>query len=197
MLRRLLRHSCTILSDLSLLLCVAAAVLCVRSYSVGDRFSWTGRSGRAMILSEPGRFWLSLSLGSGDDWPEETHGFSHRRHYPTRTGDDLRFFRHHFGEPESSWESSRGGGTFGYWHWRYSGSRSWGSYRFLAVPLWFLCLVLLAPPAVWLGAGYRRRHIARRRRGRGHCAHCGYDLRGNVSGVCPECAAPAPSSVGW
>ncbi len=22
------------------------------------------------------------------------------------------------------------------------------------------------------------------------CAHCGYSLRGNVSGVCPECGTP-------
>ena len=24
----------------------------------------------------------------------------------------------------------------------------------------------------------------------GRCQHCGYDLTGNVSGVCPECATP-------
>ena len=26
----------------------------------------------------------------------------------------------------------------------------------------------------------------------GHCPHCGYDLTGNESGVCPECATPVP-----
>lgn len=31
---------------------------------------------------------------------------------------------------------------------------------------------------------------ARRRRRRGLCEGCGYDLTGNVSGVCPECARP-------
>ena len=32
--------------------------------------------------------------------------------------------------------------------------------------------------------------LARRRAPRpGHCRRCGYDLRGNVSGVCPECGA--------
>jgi hypothetical protein len=25
----------------------------------------------------------------------------------------------------------------------------------------------------------------------GHCPHCGYDLTGNVSGVCPECGQSA------
>jgi hypothetical protein len=31
-----------------------------------------------------------------------------------------------------------------------------------------------------------------RRRGPGTCAACGYDLRGNRSGLCPECGAPRP-----
>ena len=45
------------------------------------------------------------------------------------------------------------------------------------------------------GAAQRRRRLRL-------CAHCGYNLHGNASGVCPECgsaapaapAAPAPSS---
>ena len=33
----------------------------------------------------------------------------------------------------------------------------------------------------------RRRRIAEERRYSGQCASCGYDLTGNVSGICPEC----------
>ena len=29
---------------------------------------------------------------------------------------------------------------------------------------------------------------------RGSCPRCGYDLRGNCSGTCPECGAPVPAS---
>ena len=29
--------------------------------------------------------------------------------------------------------------------------------------------------------------LARYRQSRGHCPHCGYDLTGNVSGICTEC----------
>ena len=29
--------------------------------------------------------------------------------------------------------------------------------------------------------------VRRERRAKGQCARCGYDLTGNVSGVCPEC----------
>ena len=28
------------------------------------------------------------------------------------------------------------------------------------------------------------------RRRAGRCLHCGYDLTGNVSGICPECGTP-------
>ena len=37
----------------------------------------------------------------------------------------------------------------------------------------------------WEGRGPLRRW---RRRKRGLCLHCGYNLTGNTSGVCPECA---------
>lgn len=36
-------------------------------------------------------------------------------------------------------------------------------------------------PVIW------SRHQVRRRRRKGHCQRCGYDLTGNTSGVCPEC----------
>ena len=50
---------------------------------------------------------------------------------------------------------------------------------FAMIPLWWLLLAAALPTIVlW-------------RRGRGfppgHCEKCGYDLTGNVSGVCPEC----------
>lgn len=34
--------------------------------------------------------------------------------------------------------------------------------------------------------------LAEGRRERGLCFRCGYDLTGNVSGVCPECGTPTP-----
>jgi hypothetical protein len=56
-------------------------------------------------------------------------------------------------------------------------------FQVLYVPLWPLAAVTAVLPATWL---YRRRRRQRRRR-RGRCPNCGYDLRANVSGVCPEC----------
>lgn len=40
-------------------------------------------------------------------------------------------------------------------------------------------------------AKYLSRRAKDRRLMRGCCAACGYDLRGNTSGVCPECGEPA------
>ena len=48
------------------------------------------------------------------------------------------------------------------------------------IPLWVLVL-LTGLPTGWLWWRERERP--------GLCASCGYDLRGNASGVCPECGA--------
>jgi hypothetical protein len=52
--------------------------------------------------------------------------------------------------------------------------------RIAWVPFWFLVMASGAS-SVYL---FRR---ARRRITPGHCRTCGYDLTGNLSGVCPEC----------
>jgi hypothetical protein len=50
----------------------------------------------------------------------------------------------------------------------------------LVLPLWipFLFIAILTGYIWWLD----RRHIPP-----GHCLKCGYNLTGNVSGICPEC----------
>ena len=55
------------------------------------------------------------------------------------------------------------------------------AFALLAVPLWPLVAMTLALPAVRLCLACRRRTR------HGRCGLCGYDLTGNVSGVCPEC----------
>ena len=49
----------------------------------------------------------------------------------------------------------------------------------LILPLWIPFLVVLVPTA-YLGWTDRRTPP-------GHCQKCGYNLTGNVSGICPEC----------
>ncbi len=54
----------------------------------------------------------------------------------------------------------------------------------LRLPLWLLLVLFALYPIVALIRGPYRRY---RRRRKGLCVKCGYNLMGNVSGVCPEC----------
>ena len=65
-------------------------------------------------------------------------------------------------------------------YWPRTVSAGWG--RSIMIPLWLLIVPILIPTAVlwWRD----------RRPPPGHCQTCGYDLIGNVTGVCPECGEP-------
>ena len=56
-----------------------------------------------------------------------------------------------------------------------------------------LSLLVLALFVGWvshLAIRARRAYLPMRRRWDVECVSCGYDLTGNVSGVCPECGTP-------
>jgi hypothetical protein len=53
---------------------------------------------------------------------------------------------------------------------------------YAVIPLW-IPFVLLAVPTAFLWHRDRRPP-------RGHCRRCGYNLKGNLSGTCPECGEP-------
>ena len=59
-------------------------------------------------------------------------------------------------------------------------------YRALKMPYWAVLLLFSAYPTIALIRGPLRRW---RRRRRGLCVNCAYNLTGNVSGVCPECGS--------
>jgi len=59
-------------------------------------------------------------------------------------------------------------------------------YRSLMFPIWQVAVIASFLYCTW--AYYRMRR--RRRESLGRCGHCGYDLTGNVSGICPECGVP-------
>ena len=58
----------------------------------------------------------------------------------------------------------------------HTNSRGW----YISLPLWMPFLLCAIPTVLlwWLD---------RRRIPSGYCQTCGYDLTGNVSGICPEC----------
>jgi len=68
----------------------------------------------------------------------------------------------------------------------YMGTQPAPYVRLVRVPLLVLALGLLIWPAYALVGRLRCKRLARE----GHCQGCGYDLTGNVSGVCPECGTP-------
>ena len=52
------------------------------------------------------------------------------------------------------------------------------------IPLWLPLVLFSAYPTIAFFHSPNRRY---RRRKKGLCLTCGYDLTGNVSGICPEC----------
>lgn len=62
------------------------------------------------------------------------------------------------------------------------GLRTW----WLGFPLWAAFALFAFYPALAFIRGPLRRHRRRKRR---LCLKCGYNLAGNVSGVCPECGS--------
>lgn len=92
-------------------------------------------------------------------------------------------------QPDISWSRHRYyAGT-----WEVTGFTSWS----MAIPIWMVILALAAAPVTWVAfraPPFIRRHsLTARRLRRGLCIRCGYDLTGNVSGVCPECGAALPT----
>ncbi len=58
---------------------------------------------------------------------------------------------------------------------------------------WIIAALFSLYP-IWYFSYSSKRRIKKRRR-RGSCVKCGYNLTGNVTGVCPECGAAIPTLV--
>jgi hypothetical protein len=59
----------------------------------------------------------------------------------------------------------------------------WSQRTILVLPLWIPFLLLALPTTLLF--------CLDRRAPSGHCRKCRYDLRGNSSGICPECGQAA------
>ena len=72
--------------------------------------------------------------------------------------------------------------------WQFPTLAFYDSMIFIRLPLWFLaaCIVIM-----WMATTVL---FAKQRRRRCECTWCGYDVRHNVSGRCPECGHPIESS---
>jgi hypothetical protein len=143
---------------------------------------WVGTAVCALLVATfitSTRCWVSWTIAPDAGLDLVTGGFRYYRYVgaapPLGTRDGLRFLHRNPG--------LRVHGGFGlrYLYWR-PFVRWDRSVQHVYIPLWIPCLVVGSAAALlW----WRDRRLPT-----GHCQKCGYNLTGNVSGVCPECGTP-------
>jgi hypothetical protein len=164
----------TLAAVVSAVLCVAACVLWVRSYSVSDHWYWYHPVSVTDLSLSRGSFYFRELTMSGSQVLFSLHTSGHESRTPPESTEAVAYlFRHGFA-------------GFGIRR------RAPGQMRFtdLLVPVWPLIVVSSLIPAAWLYA-HRKRHV---RRQAGRCSACGYDLRATPD-RCPECGT-VPAAKG-
>jgi hypothetical protein len=170
-------------SALSLLLCVSAGALWVRSYWVDYSAAYASND-----LQRLRRTAFSVEARGGQV------DFHHYVADYTSTPRALDFFRRHTPpvgffhatEDRSRFTALGGWGFHGYFR------EKWNpvdTVSMLIVPLWLPVLLFGLLPALW----WKRRR--KPRRGPTLCPTCGYDLRASAE-RCPECGRPITSNAG-
>jgi len=186
------RRAFNIVSALSLLLCVAVAVLWVRSYWASDAIyvmRWEDEEQLTFFTQDVlvvgrGGVGFSRRVESGDrgTFRNDVEAGSKARgwaiHSPQWLRREAKYPQFHVLSTDvPTW-----------FHWRrwargdFKGRPGTQYWYDLIVPLWCLVLPFAVAPLLWMN-GWRRR---RRRNRRGLCPSCGYDLRATLE-RCPEC----------
>jgi hypothetical protein len=184
-MRRLARHLFTLCSAMSLVLCVAACVLWVRSYWVTEMW-WFTADGWAVGVATP-KGCVNLAWRTyRDAHPSLPDGF---RRYADRPPMAASFWNdiHTFRAERTDMGYSCGGMFFGC-----SFDYIAGDARHdVTVASWFVASCTSLAPAT-----FAARRVRRRRRLRdGACDRCGYDLRASPE-RCPECGTVRPGVKG-
>jgi hypothetical protein len=160
---------------LSLLLCLAVAVLWVRS--TDHMTSWVPRR---LPQQGGGEIASGLCVVHGG-----VYAMTHHRK-ATKGGRPVRFLDrevgppatpHFFGTPDHSLLGFEWNGAKSRWE-------SADDPSYVRVPLWAVMVALAFFPLM----GMARRVLTRQHPA--SCRKCRYDLTANVSGVCPECGTP-------
>jgi hypothetical protein len=119
--------------------------------------------------------------------------------YPVERSGMSTLIGHAPGSPDPNWHHRiyRGGWPLPWLTLTHNWNEALGeSRRNHRIEGWKLAVDLLVVAAVvTVLVGISRRFLWQFQRPPGSCAHCGYDLTGNVSGICPECGTPVPFKV--
>ena len=192
-MRRLARYAFTVLSALSLLLCVAVVVLDFKS-----RRAWY-----AVVFGPRGSELTDTDVVNG--WVCEGHAvdgyvglmhFAYSDHHGTWHAAVNALARAQAPQPWFYFRTENAKFAHGmpskvnfaigrYWVLDNSSGRSSCFDRLILVRCWAVAIVFLILPGVW-ALGWQRRRMTRRRASRGQCVRCGYDLRASPD-RCPEC----------
>jgi hypothetical protein len=174
-----------------LCLCILVFLLATgcwaRSYFIHEAFTYNTAQYFINVVCDHGRLRLKMVIdphGPVTVWPDTPSG--------VLLSDGFQRFRFsewfgcHF---ELSTDRNAG------WQWKPSGEGEWFAFYnkwrrpsrrqiYAIASLGPVCALFAVWPVVALVRGPLRRY---RRRRTGQCMKCGYNLTGNVSGICPEC----------
>ena len=157
---------------LSLVLLALSSAAWMRSFSRLDLLVWTKRGARIELVGHRGR--VGFEFREANFPADHPFGLSHQS-VPANRG---------IVRPGAAYDVSwRPGAKFG---------EAGPTILKVVLPFWLPTAVFATCPLLgWLS--HRRR--LRRRHDSGRCRMCGYNLTGNLTGVCPECGRPVDKSV--
>ena len=179
-----LRHLLTIVSIISLLLCMGIIAAWVRSEQIADVFgllidgkeSGGSYAEYAQLMSGKG------TVSFGQQWYSMTGTQRLAEANSGRLRHSTILLGNFAVSARDLWEDL----GFRVYRWRRlpPGARQRrGAISGVRVPYWSLFLLTATLPAQWLFLWYRRQLRSKA----GCCVQCGYDLLDNTSGACPEC----------
>jgi hypothetical protein len=211
-MRRPVRFAVNAIAAFSLLLCVAAGGLWVRTYFVSDELSYyrslppgTTEGDYAIFVfpQAVARHFMTARGEVGvmiveEFWPSERGSAWFHRSLPAR-GVPLSPRIQRYGFYLEGWRKKPSSGATAMYVAGFDEDNIGNGAmrpllpfvqpRYVFVPIWFVMTVLAVPPAAVWASGWRRRRAARRRRA-GLCGRCGYDMR-ETPQRCPECGETA------
>jgi hypothetical protein len=168
----------TFATAVSAALFVAICALWVRSYAVQDTLLWQRVDGGRWASTDSGRLFLAADLANWSGEPADFYGIRHTSAPPDPVANEAWMYVLNV-DVRDRW-THRDWGGFAWTRWVGRGP----SKTQLIVPLWSLAAAAAVLPLGWLTWRFR----GRRRRRRGLCPACGYDLRATPD-RCPECGA--------